>query len=205
MGWLYTCRATSAAFQTTSPFALETIPRSPERTLSFLPNDNSKFSRQSCKYATVVSDVEETIDASQIREKIILFDGVCNFCNTWVDLLLRIDVNKKFKFTPLQSDIGKSLLLSIGKEADDISSVILVDQTTDNSAGKAFHDKSAAVLKVVEELGPIAVVFTKSAETLIPKQYRDSIYDVVADNRYSFLGKREECRCSDPKFSDRFL
>merc|ERR1712071_93578 len=176
MGWLYTCRATSAAFQTTSPFALETIPRSPERTLSFLPNDNSKFSRQSCKYATVVSDVEETIDASQIREKIILFDGVCNFCNTWVDLLLRIDVNKKFKFTPLQSDIGK-----------------------------AFHDKSAAVLKVVEELGPIAVVFTKSAETLIPKQYRDSIYDVVADNRYSFLGKREECRCSDPKFSDRFL
>merc|ERR1719491_2820753 len=76
---------------------------------------------------------------------VILYDGVCNFCNTWVDILLRIDVGEKFKFAPLQSEVGKKLLTSIGKEADDISSVLLVkDDLT-------YYDKSRCVIQVLEE------------------------------------------------------
>jgi len=152
--------------------------------------------------ATVESTVEDPLSTIPAESKIILFDGVCNFCNTWVDILLRIDLNKKFKFTPLQSDIGKSLLVSIGKDDDDISSVILVDQDNKN---RDYYDKSACVLRVVEELGPLAGVFTKATETVIPKNMRDSVYDMVAENRYNFLGKRDVCRCSDPRFADRFL
>jgi len=168
-------------------------------------NTRKSFSRQRMSVqflATVESTVEDPLSTIPAESKIILFDGVCNFCNTWVDILLRIDLNKKFKFTPLQSDIGKSLLVSIGKDDDDISSVILVDQDNKN---RDYYDKSACVLRVVEELGPLAGVFTKATETVIPKNMRDSVYDMVAENRYNFLGKRDVCRCSDPRFADRFL
>jgi len=136
----------------------------------------------------------------QLTNDVILYDGVCNFCNTWVDLLLRIDLQQKFKFAPLQSKVGRQLLVSIGKEADDISSVILV-----KAGGKESYDKSRCVLKVVEELGPLAKVASKTALNIVPTELRDSIYDTVAENRYNFLGKRDECRCSDPNFADRFL
>merc|ERR1719491_1107020 len=97
-------------------------------------------------------------------DNIILFDGICNFCNTWVDILLRIDSNtQKFVFTPLQSNVGKNLLISIGN--------------------------------VLSSVGTVGV----------PMKFRNSIYDMVAENRYNFLGKRDECRSGDPKFFDRFI
>jgi len=108
-------------------------------------------------------------------------------------------MNAKFKFAPLQSAVGRNLLLKIGKEADDISSVVLVQPDL------KYYDKSACVLKVVEELGPVAAVASKGAEALLPQSIRDSIYDTVAENRYNFLGKRDECRCGDPRYADRFL
>ena len=137
--------------------------------------------------------------ASTRPNDVILYDGVCNFCNTWVDILLRIDFEKKFKFAPLQSKVGQEILVSIGKEADDISSVVLV-----KTSGESF-DKSRCVLKVVEELGPVAMIASQTALAVVPDGIRDSIYDTVAENRYNFMGKRDECRCSDPEFAERFL
>mmetsp|Transcript_24283 Transcript_24283/g.27966 ORF Transcript_24283/g.27966 Transcript_24283/m.27966 type:complete len:247 (+) Transcript_24283:98-838(+) len=144
------------------------------------------------------------IDAKQV----ILYDGVCNFCNTWVDILLRIDLKEQFKFAPLQSDVGKELLIRMGKEADDISSIVLVENSSgigNEMTEASYLDKSACVLKVVEELGIPGKVFAKTALAIVPKELRDTVYDTVAENRYNFMGKRDECRCSDPKFSDRFL
>jgi predicted DCC family thiol-disulfide oxidoreductase YuxK len=138
--------------------------------------------------------------AMDTTNDVILYDGVCNFCNTWVDLLLRIDFQKKFRFAPLQSRVGKDLLVSIGKEADDISSIVLVKRST----GESF-DKSRCVLKVVEELGPLAKIASFTALNVVPEELRDAVYDTVAENRYNLMGKRDECRCSDPEFSDRFL
>jgi predicted DCC family thiol-disulfide oxidoreductase YuxK len=134
-----------------------------------------------------------------LDQPVILFDGVCNFCNTWVDLLLRIDVNKKFKFAPLQSPTGQRLLQAVGKDANDISSVVLIQPDL------VSYDKSSCVLQVVTELGPLARIASGTAQRLLPARFRDSIYDLVAENRYSLMGKREECRCGDPKYADRFL
>jgi len=140
-------------------------------------------------------------------DKVILFDGVCNFCNTWVDLLLRIDAQGQFRFTPLQSPIGQELLMAVGKEKDDISSVVLIRTTSESNNGKKLqsYDKSDCVLQVVQELGPIAKVLTKGAQAVVPLPIRNSIYHTVAENRYNFMGKRDECRSGDPKYFDRFL
>jgi predicted DCC family thiol-disulfide oxidoreductase YuxK len=135
-----------------------------------------------------------------IDSSLILYDGVCNFCNTWVDILLRLDTNRKFRFAPLQSKLGSELLVSIGKSANDISSVILISHLTGQ-----YHAKSDCVLKVVEELGPMAKIASQTLVRVAPISMRDSIYDTVAINRYNLMGRREECRCSDPMFADRFI
>jgi predicted DCC family thiol-disulfide oxidoreductase YuxK len=133
---------------------------------------------------------------------VILFDGVCNFCNAWVDILLRLDTAGRFKFAPLQSTIGQALLVSMGRRADDISSVVLIDQKQN-----VCYDKSDCVLKVVETtLGGLHGRLAKDAATsLVPLPIRNRLYDTVAENRYQFIGRRDECRCGDPQYGDRFL
>jgi predicted DCC family thiol-disulfide oxidoreductase YuxK len=141
---------------------------------------------------------------------VILFDGVCNFCNAWVDILLRIDIQRQFKFAPLQSNIGRELLVSIGRRPDDITSVILIDPRRKNANGAAaavpaYYDKSDCVLQVVKTLGFPGMVAATAATALVPIDSRNGLYDLVAENRYNLLGKRDECRCGDPQYSDRFL
>jgi predicted DCC family thiol-disulfide oxidoreductase YuxK len=131
---------------------------------------------------------------------IILFDGVCNFCNTWVDILLRIDTKGVYKLTPLQSKLGQSLLQSIGKDADDISSIVLVE--TD---GKTYYTKSDCVLQVVSQLGLPFELAMNVLKFTIPPFIRDTIYDTVSENRYSLLGQRDVCRSGDPIYNDRFI
>jgi len=152
-------------------------------------------------FSTTMDDIDTStkeLNRNDYPDNIILFDGVCNFCNTWVDLLLRLD-SQNFVFAPLQSSIGKNLLVSIGKESDDISSVLLIKK--DGS----FYDKSDCVLQVVKELGPLGNVFSKMSTLVVPIVFRNGIYDMVAENRYNFLGKRDECRSGDPKYFDRFI
>lgn len=153
-----------------------------------------KASEDDSSPTTKTSQVTPTLESP-----LILYDGVCNFCNAWVDILLRIDLQKRYKFAPLQSDIGRKLLVDIGKDEDDISSVLLIRPNLD------YYEKSAAPLRVIEELGPLAGALSRTALTIVPKEIRDSIYDTVAENRYNLMGKRDECRCGDPKYSDRFL
>lgn len=150
-------------------------------------------------FASASPVVTSSVDTTRtFTTPVILFDGVCNFCNAWVDILLRLDTKQVYKFAPLQSDIGRELLVSIGRSADDISSVILID-------GENYYDKSDCVLQVVKSLGAPAAVASATLENFLPLDLRNQIYDTVAENRYNFLGKRTECRCGDPEFSDRFL
>ena len=138
--------------------------------------------------------------ASNELTNVILFDGVCNFCNKWVDIMLQLDTGKKFKFCALQSPKGKELLQEIGKSADDISTVVLI-----KSLGKreAYY-KSDAVLKVVEQMG-LPLYAASAVGATIPLFIRNGLYNEVAANRYSFLGKRDICRCADPEYFDRFI
>lgn len=152
---------------------------------------------------------------------IILFDGVCNLCNNAVNLAIDWDPNATLRFAALQSNVGKSLLQYHGRDANDISSIVLV--TKDG----AFV-KSDAILGITESLNPLPTLprllpfsnstknkdingmtmrpLAKLASVIVPKYLRDLIYDGVADNRYSIMGKRMECRYdADGEFDDRFV
>mmetsp|Transcript_4345 Transcript_4345/g.4498 ORF Transcript_4345/g.4498 Transcript_4345/m.4498 type:complete len:194 (-) Transcript_4345:339-920(-) len=168
-----------------------------------IPSRNFKLSTQSSFRSYAASPVpgeRQSLYASNELSNIILFDGVCNFCNKWVDIMLKLDTGKKFKFCALQSEKGKELLQAIGKNADDISTVVLI-----KSLGKreAYY-KSDAVLKVLEQLG-LPLFAASAVGSTLPLFIRNGMYNEVAANRYNFLGKREICRCADPEFADRFV
>ena len=151
---------------------------------------------------------------TSIEEKIaglsnvVLYDGVCNFCNAWVDLLLQIDTGGIFSFAPLQGETGMALLEKVGRERSDISSVVLVKKSGAGVKEKyKGYIKSDAVVEVIKELdipflSPAGVILA----AVLPKTLKNGIYDQVADNRYRLMGTRSTIdRMNDEKYADRFM
>lgn len=131
-----------------------------------------------------------------MHERIILFDGVCNFCNNWIDFVVRRDPKGKFKFAALQSDSGKRLLAERGLSADGLTTVFLLD-------GERVHARSGAALRIAAGLGgawPLVSVFL-----IVPPFIRNAVYDWIARNRYRWFGKRDTCRVPGPGERSRFL
>ncbi|KAL7448996.1 hypothetical protein ACHAWC_001105, partial [Mediolabrus comicus] len=79
---------------------------------------------------------------------IILFDGVCNLCNSAVNLALDWDPSGKLRFAALQSKVGQNLLQAHGRDANDISSIVFITP-------KGAYTKSDAILGITQELNPL--------------------------------------------------
>ena len=138
---------------------------------------------------------------------VVLFDGVCNFCDASVNFVIAHDPDGYFKFAPLQSEAGMALAAEydLASEtaavdaADDripIDSVILVED------GRA-HTHSTAALRIVRKLSGIWPVLY--AFIIVPKPIRDFFYRVFAKYRYRMFGKKDECMLPSPEVRARFL
>ena len=129
----------------------------------------------------------------------ILFDGVCNLCNGGGNFALDMDPPGKLRFAALQSTAGRALLRRAGREPDDISSIVLVEE-------QAAYVKSDAVLRIATYLdGNPLFPIAGTIGPAVPGFLRDAFYDVIADNRYELLGMKDECRLGDDRFDDRFV
>ncbi len=126
---------------------------------------------------------------------IVLFDGVCNFCNGAVNFIIRRDADRKFKFTPLQSEIGQQLRAkyNIG---EDVDSIILVEED-------GVYTHSTAGLRIAKGLGGIWSL--GYAFIIVPVFMRDWFYKLFAKYRYIFFGKKDECMIPTPETRERFL
>lgn len=128
-------------------------------------------------------------------ERIILFDGECNFCDQSVQFIIKRDPNEHFKFASLQSDIGKKLMNKYNAPSD-IDSFVLIECNN-------CYFKSSAALRVCKNL--------KGAWKLsyfllvVPKPLRDFFYGIIAKNRYKWFGKTESCKLPSPEERKRFL
>ena len=126
---------------------------------------------------------------------VILFDGICNFCNGAVNFIIRHDSDKKFKFAPLQSEIGEQLQAKYGI-GEDVDSIILVEND------KAYTHSTAG-LRVAKGLGGIwslGYVFI-----IVPAFIRDWAYRLFAKNRYRLFGRQDACMLPTPDVRERFL
>ena len=168
-----------------------------------LPSHSRTFSPAMASTLNADTDVEEpSVIVERVfatdKRPVILFDGVCNLCNGAVNLALDWDPKGKLRFSALQSNVGRALLQANGRAADDIGSIVLVNQDG------AFV-KSDAILRITEAfvpLKPAAVL----GRYVVPRFLRDIIYDGVANNRYDIMGKQDQCRFdADGEFEDRFV
>jgi predicted DCC family thiol-disulfide oxidoreductase YuxK len=128
-------------------------------------------------------------------EKIILFDGVCNLCNSSVQFIIKRDPKGRFKFASLQSEIGQLLLEQHGFH-NGVDSFVLIEN-------QRIYFKSSAALKVCRNLNGIWKVF--SILRILPPVFRDFFYDIVAKNRYNWFGKKESCMIPTNEMKKRFL
>ena len=121
-----------------------------------------------------------------IKDKeIILFDGVCNFCNFWVNFVIKRDKKDLFRFASLQSEKSIELTSKFNFNALKQDTFILIK-------GDKYYTKSTAALMVCKELSsPIKILFPL---IIVPKIFRDFVYDLIARNRYKLFGRRESCR-----------
>jgi predicted DCC family thiol-disulfide oxidoreductase YuxK len=129
-------------------------------------------------------------------KNIVLFDGVCNLCNSLVRFIIKRDRTGKFKFASLQSEIGQQWLKRFGLAKNEFESFVLIQDDK-------YYLKSAAALKVLKELGGIWKLFY--VFILIPRPVRDFIYNLIAKSRYKIFGKRDVCMIPTPELKERFL
>ena len=163
------------------------------------PSETCKANEEADSSARAVKYSNPAILDGELNN-IVLFDGVCNFCNKWVDIMLQLDTTKKIRFCALQSVKGKDISSRIGRRNDELTSVILI-KSIDKSE---IYVKSDAILKVTEQFGFFWYLFS-NLNLALPLFVRNGIYDIIAKNRYSILGKRDKCRCADGSYSDRFI
>ena len=129
------------------------------------------------------------------NDRIVLFDGVCNYCNAMVNFAIKNDKNEILKFAPLQSEAGKRLKEEY-KIAPGIDSVIFIEN------GNAYTHSDAAI-RIAKYLQWPAKVFY--GFIIVPKFIRNPFYKWIARNRYKWFGKKDECMVPAKEVRERFL
>ena len=126
---------------------------------------------------------------------LILFDGVCVFCSSWVQLVLRHDRDRRFSFLPIQSERGRALAVRLGIDPD-------APKTNAVLLGGQVWLRSDAALKV---LGAMPSTRWLAGLRVIPRPLRDAVYGLIARNRYRIFGRSETCMVPSPEDRARFL
>jgi predicted DCC family thiol-disulfide oxidoreductase YuxK len=131
-----------------------------------------------------------------MEKSIVLFDGVCNFCNSAVQFIIKRDRQNRYVFGPLQSEPGRKLLAEHNLPVDKLSTFILIEN------GKAYS-KSGAALRIARHLSGLwPALYPLIA---LPAFIRDVLYNIIAKNRYKWFGKMNECMMPTAELRARFL
>ncbi|WP_281193936.1 thiol-disulfide oxidoreductase DCC family protein [Halorubrum sp. F4] len=142
------------------------------------------------------TDPADEAAASPPETPVVLFDGVCNLCNGVIQFLIPRDPEGRLKYAALQSEAGQALLERHDFPTEEFDSFVLVE-------GERTYTKSGAAIRIAELLGwPYRIA---GVGRIVPRPLRDRLYEFVADNRYDWFGRKDQCMIPDEDVSDRFL
>lgn len=130
-------------------------------------------------------------------KQVILFDGVCNFCNNSVLKVIKYDTKNRFVFTAIQSDKGKEIINYLNIDVTKVDSIILYNPTI------SYDVKSSAAIKVMNQFGgfwKVSYLFW-----VFPEVIRNKVYDFIAKNRYKWFGKKDTCMVPSKEIREKFL
>jgi predicted DCC family thiol-disulfide oxidoreductase YuxK len=130
-------------------------------------------------------------------KKIILFDGVCNLCDSAVQRIIKHDTKDVFRFVALQSDLGQKIIKHLGIDTQKTDSIILYQP------GFAYYYKSEAALEIAKNLS--GLFYFAAIFSIFPIAFNNYIYDYIAKNRYKWYGKKETCLIPTKELQAKFL
>ena len=128
-------------------------------------------------------------------DDIILYDGVCIFCSSWVRFVAKRDVARRFRFTPIQSDYGTRLAQHFGIDPNDPDTNAVIH-------GGTAYFKSDAALAVLSQLPGWSWARALFA---VPRALRNPLYNLVARNRYRIFGRSDACMVPDASLRERVI
>jgi predicted DCC family thiol-disulfide oxidoreductase YuxK len=129
------------------------------------------------------------------KMNIIVFDGVCNFCNRVVQIIIRHDPSAQIHFTAQQTEAGEKLLHQYSIK-ESISSVVFITKG-------AVYYQSDAVIEIAKLLTGWPGVFKYTI--IVPRFFRNYIYQLIAANRYRLFGKQDQCMVPKEEDKKRFI
>lgn len=130
-------------------------------------------------------------------KKIVLFDGVCNLCESSIQLIIKNDPKDIFRFVAIQSQLGQEIIQHLKIDTSKTDSIILYEP------GIAYYFKAEAALKIAQHMKgfyPMLTVFSFLSDGL-----KNWVYDYVAKNRYKWYGKKVACMLPTPELKAKFL
>lgn len=127
---------------------------------------------------------------------LLLFDGICNLCNSSVQFILKRDRKEQISFASLQSDASKNKLLQYKLKNTDMSSIVFIEENR-------VYQKSTAIFRICTYLTWPWRFF--SLARYLPVSFTDYLYDIIAKNRYKWFGKQDYCTTSMSKHKNRFI
>lgn len=126
---------------------------------------------------------------------IILFDGVCNLCNSFINFVMDHD-GGRFQFASIQSDPGSELMCGVGLSPEDLETFVVIN-------GNDTYTKSRASLFVLRNLGfPYSMLYLS---IVVPRFLRDPVYEFISSHRYDWFGRRDKCRMPNEEKEERFI
>ena len=132
----------------------------------------------------------------EIDKPIVIFDGVCGFCDRFVALALKNDTGATLLFTPNRSNFGASLCQRLNLTEESERTIIVV-------IGERVLRRSDAIFFISERLGqPYSyLAFFK----IIPRFLRDSVYRIVAAVRRLVPFSHSKCELLPPELKKRVI
>ncbi len=140
--------------------------------------------------------LDPSVHAWTKYERLILFDGVCNWCNAWVSFTIAHDPAGQFKFGTLQSEQAQRILRDLHLSATGYQTFLLLEES-------CVYTKSTAALRVIRQLSRWWPMYYLCV--LVPAPLRDVVYDFMARHRYRWMGRTATCRVQTPAERDRFV
>jgi len=134
-------------------------------------------------------------------EPILLYDGVCGFCDRTVQFVLARDADGPMRFATLEGEVAARILRDRPDLAD-VDSLLLVEPS--NSGPPRVRARSDAALAVAGYVGGGWAVLAAMGR-LVPRPIRDAAYDFFARHRYRWFGRYDACPLPLPEVRRRFL
>ena len=131
------------------------------------------------------------------NKKLVLFDGICNLCNSAVLTIIKHDKKNVFLFAALDSDTGKKVTQHLNIDVNKIDSIILYEPNV------SYEIKSTAALKIAQDFG--GIWWLTRVFFVIPESIRNYVYDFIAKKRYKWFGKKDQCMLPNTELKAKFI